>query len=279
MRGVGGVLGDWLSAAAAAVQLMTRVPIPFAFAWNERIARRSIAFYPLAGLVVGVVVGLVYALSAAWVPPPAAAALVVAAWVWVTGGLHLDGWMDTADALGSNRSRERMLEIMKDPRVGAMGVASGALLLLGKYAFVLSLLEYTAAGGVRLAAAVAAAPILARMFAPWAVVRWPYAGGSGGMGAAMRAAGVRHALAALVVGAACLAAALALFGGGAADAVMLLPLAAAGAALTAAAGALGAYRLSRRFGGLTGDLYGALIEGLELLLLFAVVVVGFHEGV
>ena len=277
MRGGGRYMGDWVSAAVAAVQLMTRVPVPLATAWNERVARRSIVFYPLAGLVVGVVVGSAYVASVAWVPPAAGAALVVAAWVWVTGGLHLDGWMDAADALGSNRSRERMLEIMKDPRVGAMGVAAGVLLLLGKYAFVLSLMEYTASGSVRVAAAVACAPILARMFAPWAVAYWPYAGGDAGMGAAMREAGGRHALAALAVGAACLAAALWLFGGGP-EALMLLPLAGAGAALAAVAGALAAWRLSRRFGGLTGDLYGALIEGLELLLLLAVVAVGSHAG-
>ncbi|WP_309121122.1 adenosylcobinamide-GDP ribazoletransferase [Paenibacillus sp.] len=272
MRGGSGHLGDWVSAAAAAVQLMTRVPLPFASAWNERVARRSIAFYPLAGLVVGVLVGSFYWGLSLLLPPSAASAIVVAAWVWVTGGLHLDGWMDTADALGSNRSRERMLEIMKDPRVGAMGVAAGVLLLLGKYAFVLSLLEYTAAGSLNLAAAVACVPIVARAFAPWAVALWPYAGGSGGMGAAMRSAGPRHALASAAVGAACLAAALALFGSG--DPLFMLPIALAGAALAALTGAVMAAWLSRRFGGLTGDAYGALIEGIELALLLALVASG-----
>ena len=275
MRGDSNHVGDWVSAAVAAVQLMTRVPVPIAAAWNERVGRRSIVFYPLAGLVVGVVVGFAYWACAVLLPPAAAAALVVAAWVWVTGALHLDGWMDTADALGSNRSRERMLEIMKDPRVGAMGVAAGVLLLLGKYAFVLSLMEYTAAGSVQLAAAAAAVPIVARSFAPWAVAAWPYAGGDRGMGAALRSAGLRHAAASAGVGAACLTAALALFGTG--DAWLLLPLAAAGTALAAVAGTAGAAWLSRRFGGLTGDAYGALIEGLELLLLLALVAAGSNN--
>ncbi|HZG83778.1 adenosylcobinamide-GDP ribazoletransferase [Paenibacillus sp.] len=272
MRGGLGHMGDWIKAASAAVRLMTCVPVPDFGAWNERVLRRSIVFYPLAGAVVGGIVGAAYALLPLALPEAAAAAVATALWVWATGALHLDGWMDVADAFGSRRSRERMLEIMKDPRVGASGAAAGALLLLGKFAFVLSLMEYTAAGSLWMAAAVAAVPVVARMFAPWAVVGWPYAGGSGGMGAALRSAGWRHAAASLGVGIVCAAALLAVFGTG--DAVMLLPAAAAGLALAAAVGAAGAAWIARRLGGLTGDAYGALIEGLELALLLALVAAG-----
>ncbi|HZG55212.1 adenosylcobinamide-GDP ribazoletransferase [Paenibacillus sp.] len=272
MRGGLGGFGDWVSAAIAAVQLMTRVPVPVAARWNERVARRSVVFYPLAGAFVGLLVGYAYWIGAAWLPVPAAAAIVVAAWAAATGGLHLDGWMDVADALGSHRSREKMLEIMKDPRVGSMGVAAGVLLLLGKFAFVWSLLEFTAAGSLNLAAAVAVVPIVARMFVPWAIAGWPYAGGDAGMGAALRGTGRRHAAASAAVGAACAFGLLALLGSG--DPAMLLPILLWGAALAAAAGALVAARLSRRFGGLTGDVYGALVEGLELLLLLALVALG-----
>lgn len=269
MRGDRGDMGDWVSAAAAAVRLLTRVPVPFGNRWNERVGRRSIVFFPLAGGLVGLLLGLAYAAGAALLPPPAAAFVAVGVWVFATGALHLDGWMDVSDAIGSQRPRERKLEIMKDPRVGAMGVAAGVLLVLGKYAFLLSLLQHTFAGSLNLAAAAATVPVLARTFLPWAIVRWPYARGASGMGAALSSAGVRHAAAAAAVGAACIAALL--IGLGSGDAAMLLPVALGGAIVAAALGAFAASRLSRQFGGLTGDGYGAIVEGLELALLFALV--------
>ena len=60
---------------------------------------------------------------------------VVAFWFYLTGGLHADGYMDTADGLFSGRSRERMLEILKDSRVGAGGVTAFVFLVLLKVAF------------------------------------------------------------------------------------------------------------------------------------------------
>lgn len=265
-------MADWWSAAASAVRLLTRVPVPFGKGWNDRVARRSVAFYPLAGGVVGLAIGIIYAAGVMLLPSPAAAAAVTAVWVWVTGALHLDGWMDTADALGSHRPRERKLEILKDPRVGAKGAAAGALLLIGKFALIESLLQYSEAGSLNLAAAVAVVPVLARTFLTWAVIGWPYAGGEGGMGAPLRASGPRHGLLALAVAACCSAALLAGFGSG--DPLMLLPIVLAGALLAAAAGALAAAMLSRSFGGLTGDGYGAIVEGLELLLLLGLVLLG-----
>ena len=265
-------MADWWSAAAAAVRLLTRVAVPSASRRNGRAARRSVAFFPLAGGVVGAALGLAYVAGAALLPPPAAAAAVTAVWVWITGALHLDGWMDTADALASRQPPERKRDILKDPRVGAKGAAGGALLLLGKFALVQSLLMHTAAGSPHLAGALAVVPVLARAFLPWAIVGWPYAGGDGGMGAALRGAGARHGALAAAVAAVCAAGLWLAFGS--ADAVMILPLFAAGAALAAAAGALGAAYLSRAFGGLTGDHYGALTEGLELLLLAALALLG-----
>uniref|UniRef100_UPI0005850CC2 adenosylcobinamide-GDP ribazoletransferase n=1 Tax=Paenibacillus sonchi TaxID=373687 RepID=UPI0005850CC2 len=70
-----------------------------------------------------------------------AAVITLILWVWLTGGLHLDGWMDCADGLLSYRTRERMLEIMKDSRVGAMGVLACMLLLLLKASLLAAFLE------------------------------------------------------------------------------------------------------------------------------------------
>ncbi|MCI3919590.1 adenosylcobinamide-GDP ribazoletransferase [Paenibacillus sp. TRM 82003] len=271
-RGARHLAITWFAPAAMAVQLLTRVPLPVAVPWNDAVGRRSVVFYPLAGAVVGLLLGAGWWAFGRLLPPFPAAALLTALWVWVTGALHLDGWMDTADAFGSNRPRERMLEIMKDPRVGAMGVAAGGLLLLTKAAFLTALFEFAAGGSLHVGAAAAVVPVLARAFVPWAIVGWPYAGGAGGMGAVLRTAGRRHAWASAAVAAGCAALLLAGFGGG--DAAMLLPLAMAGALLVAVAGVLGAVWMSRRLGGLTGDSYGALIEGLEATLLLALVLLG-----
>lgn len=106
----------------AALQFLTRLPIPVQVADDPGVFRRSTVFYPAAGLVIGgMVAGIGYGASFVF-PAPVNAALLLCIWVLLTGGLHLDGLMDTADGLLSHRSRERMLEIMKDSRVGAMGV-------------------------------------------------------------------------------------------------------------------------------------------------------------
>jgi adenosylcobinamide-GDP ribazoletransferase len=270
-------LGHWVSAAVSAVQLLTKLPLPAPAAWNEAVGRRSIVFYPLAGAVIGLALGAVFAWIPVLLPSAPAAAVLLGVWVWLTGGLHLDGWMDTADALGSYRSRERMLEIMKDPRVGAMGVAAGTLLLLGKLTLLYALLEYARMGSVNVGAALACVPIAARAFLPWAIVGWPYAGGAGGMGAALRSAGYRHAFASLVIAAAGVLLVFRAVGTG--DAEFVVWIGAAAGLLTAAAGSIGSLWLSRKLGGLTGDSYGALTEGLELLLLLTLAAAGHQASV
>ncbi len=82
-------------------------------------------------MIGGVLAGFDLAV-ASWFPAGVRGVLLLGLWVWLTGGLHLDGWMDVADGFGSYRSRERTLEIMKDSRVGAMGVIAAILLLLLK---------------------------------------------------------------------------------------------------------------------------------------------------
>jgi adenosylcobinamide-GDP ribazoletransferase len=256
----------------AALQLLTRVPLPFALPWNEKTGRRSVVFYPFAGAVIGVVVGACLLLLPRILPVAPSAALTLLVWIWFTGALHLDGLMDTADALGSNRPRERMLEIMKDPRVGAMGVVAGAGAIVLKFSLLYSLMDAAVGGALNIGAALAAVPVLSRAFLPWAVIGWPYAGGSAGMGAALETTGVRHAAASLVLAAVCAAV---LFGAlGTGDLEFAVPLFIAGAAVTLAAGCFAAWRIARRLGGLTGDSYGALVEGVELALLVALAAAG-----
>jgi len=249
-----------------ALQFLTRIPVPVKAEFTERNCRRSVVFYPAAGLAIG---GLLAA--AAWalgraLPPLPAAALLTALWIALSGALHLDGLMDTADGLLSHRSRERMLEIMKDSRVGAMGVAAGSLSVLLRAALLSSLLE----GGAFALTVLALVPVWSRAFMPAAIASWPYARLPGeGLGGLFRGVKARHAvcafLAAAVIGAA-VAAVAGLWS--LREAAVLL---AAAAAFAYAAGALLAAAAARKLGGLTGDVYGALNECIEIgLLLLAV---------
>ncbi|WP_233531305.1 adenosylcobinamide-GDP ribazoletransferase [Paenibacillus alkalitolerans] len=273
MRRTARNLINWGVGALAALQLMTRLPLPFALPWNDATGRRSVVFYPLAGAVVGALAGCGFMLLPRALPDAPSAALLLVLWIWVTGALHLDGLMDTADGLWSNRPRERMLEIMKDPRVGAMGVVAGCSALVLKFALLSALVESARAGAPNIGAAVAIVPVVSRAFLPWAVAGWPYAGGSAGMGASLASAGVRHAAASLPVAAMCAAVLFAAFGTG--DIEFAAPLFAGGLAVAAAVGAFAAWRIARRLGGLTGDTYGALVECIELALLTALAALGF----
>jgi adenosylcobinamide-GDP ribazoletransferase len=98
-------------------------PWPFIAPRFERIAR----FAPLVGLVLGGLQAVVWGLTAGWLPLAAQVALVLVLAVVLTGGLHLDGAMDTADGLGAG---PRALEAMKDSRVGAAGVQALLVVLL-----------------------------------------------------------------------------------------------------------------------------------------------------
>ena len=104
----------------------------------ERVARWG----PLVGLLMGGLLALVdWGLSLVGVPVLTRSALVVAVWVSLTGGLHLDGAMDTADGLGVLEA-ERRLEAMKDSRIGAFGALAAVVVLLLKTAALSDLPSY-----------------------------------------------------------------------------------------------------------------------------------------
>ena len=85
---------------------------------------KSLAYFPLAGLTIGFLLALVDTLARMIWPLSVCGIVDVGFLVWITGALHVDGLGDTADGLYGNRSKERVLEIMKDSRMGAMGVVA-----------------------------------------------------------------------------------------------------------------------------------------------------------
>jgi adenosylcobinamide-GDP ribazoletransferase len=106
----------------AALQFLTVCPFVADIRCSEADLGRSTPFFPAVGLLIGVVVALLDRLVSHLFPPILASVVAVVALIGASGGLHMDGLADTADGFFSSRPRERILEIMKDSHVGAMGV-------------------------------------------------------------------------------------------------------------------------------------------------------------
>jgi adenosylcobinamide-GDP ribazoletransferase len=123
----------------AALRFLTILPMPGGWGTARADLARSVPYFAVVGLVLGVVAaGVAWSLS--WAAPPlvAAAALVLLLMTF-SGCLHLDGLSDTADGFLSSRPREQILEIMKDSHVGAMGAIAIVGLLLTKFAALASI--------------------------------------------------------------------------------------------------------------------------------------------
>jgi adenosylcobinamide-GDP ribazoletransferase len=128
-------LKDALSGFLLALQFFTAIPIHRAIHIQSMAKKRMIQSFPLVGLSIGMILwGLLYVLSS-WSPFSMLAItfIVFLTSIFLTGGIHIDGWIDCSDAYFSYRDREKRLEIMKDPRVGAFGVLSVILLLAIKF--------------------------------------------------------------------------------------------------------------------------------------------------
>jgi adenosylcobinamide-GDP ribazoletransferase len=241
-----------LRAGVAAAGFLTRLPLGHLELGADDVARGSFLF-PLVGAGIGALTGLAAVGFATFLPPLLAAGLAVAFEALLTGGLHLDGLADTADALGA-RSRARALEVMPDPATGAFGATALVVDVLVKVAAVAALLD--APGAVP---AVAAAWALGRA-APLALSAvLPYAGSGTGTGRALTdAAGAPRLGLGVALGVG-LALVIAGFDAGAAV---------AGAATAAVVVGLGA---RKALGGVTGDVLGAAAElGTTLALVGAV---------
>ena len=125
------------------VVFFTRLPIP-----QRNFAGRKLAdaiwAAPVAGLAVGLVGAIVYAIAVKLgVPATVAAALTVAALMLCAGGLHEDGLSDTADGFGGGKTRERKLEIMRDSRIGTYGAAAVVLSILLRWSALAEIADHT----------------------------------------------------------------------------------------------------------------------------------------
>lgn len=228
-----------------AFRLLTTLPLSTPSHWSAGDSGRAAGWFSLVGLVIGLLVAGIHWLAGLVFPPLVSAALTLLAWVGLSGGLHLDGLADCADGLLYAGTPEKRLEIMRDPRLGAFGGIGLGLALLFKFVALASLTP-TGLAGLPLAASLARWCILPAGFLPQAR--------AGGMGADF-AAGLRKT---------------SLFWGGLIPLGLTLVLGWRGllATLSGLLAALGVLALARkRLGGVTGDVFGLLVELVEIVVL------------
>jgi adenosylcobinamide-GDP ribazoletransferase len=116
-----------------AFSFLTILPLGHPSLPEEKELAESMAFFPLVGLIIGLILAVGYYLFSSLFSGPLSLWLSIGLLALLTRGLHLDGFADTMDGLGSGGPRERILEVMRDSRIGAFGVISLILLIGAKY--------------------------------------------------------------------------------------------------------------------------------------------------
>ncbi len=160
----------------AAIRFLTIFPFPGKIGHGSAELGASTPFFPIIGLILGSIGAVACWLLWSVLPPPAAAVLLTTVLLGFSGGLHLDGLADTADGFFSARPRDRILVIMRDSHIGAMGVIALVLVLL---------LKVSALAGLSRADALKAAvlmPVAGRCAILVLMALLPYARPEGGLG-------------------------------------------------------------------------------------------------
>ena len=123
-----------LQAFRVAFSFLTRIPVSAPPEASAQLWGKSLIYYPLVGLMIGVLLAVLHRLIGR-VPDMMEAAMLLGVWVLITGALHLDGLADTADGIvGGHQNKDRILSIMKDPTSGPMGITAIVLILVFKFA-------------------------------------------------------------------------------------------------------------------------------------------------
>ncbi len=239
-------MGFW-----TALQFLTIIPAPRRRRITAENFGQSLAYFPLIGLLLGVILlGLNFGL-ALFLPSSVVNALLVVSLVLLTGAHHLDGLIDTFDGVMAGKSKEERLAIMSDSKVGAFGIVAAILVLL---------LKYVSLSSATILPALLLMPTLSRWTMVSIMSAFPYAKTSG-MGLAFKqGANWKRLTVSTVI----------------ALAVAVIILQIQGLALIAALWlvifGIASYFRSR-LGGLTGDSYGAINELAEVAVLLLIIVI------
>jgi adenosylcobinamide-GDP ribazoletransferase len=223
---------------------------------EEDIGQRIIvggAYFPVIGLILACLLWLLTVIASPFLPPFVLAALLVVAQILLTGGLHLDGLMDSCDGLFGGRTAERKLEIMRDSRVGSFGVLGAACILLLRFSCLASL------NSRQIVFALLLAMPTARWCMAFALYLFPNARNNG-LGNIYRQAVTREH----VIIAGMISLVITIIAGRVIGILIW-------AVLTGVAFVLGKW-ITGTIGGLTGDTYGAIEEVTDVIALLLVVI-------
>ena len=240
-----------LSTFLAALQFLTIISIPWRRDAREVQIRNSVGYFPVVGLIIGLILASLSWLFGLALPPGIVNALLLVVLVVVTGALHLDGLADTCDGLAGHKTVEDRWQIMRDSRVGGFGVIGVVLILLVKYVSLNSI------PGTLMTASLVLMSVSGRWAMVYSVFAYPYARPSG-LGKAFKE-GSRWPgfIVATIVTIAIAVVSMQLIGLAVLATVWLIVV------------ALAAY-FKKTFAGLTGDNYGAINEISEVSVLILV---------
>lgn len=246
------------------LQFLTRIFVVKQSVWTEESFGQSVKYFPAVGAILGIIcAGVVGAINLLHLPL-FTGAIGFASLIILTGGIHCDGLMDSADGLFSGREREKILDIMKDSRAGSFGVVAMILIAVIETS---TLIELALLSTWFLCAAIYSAPIIARLMMVVTIGAFPYARPTG-MGKAFAKFTTRRTI---------------IFAAGE-TLLLLLPLGFISKIffLCTAAATLVALIVTWKFatfstekiGGVTGDIYGAVTTLAELFVLITFLMIG-----
>ena len=240
-----------LKAFLAAGQFLTIFPPVIRRPFTPKELGQSVGFYPLIGLLIGALLLAAESILLTWLPDLVRSAVILGLWIMLSGALHFDGLLDTFDGLFGGFNAESRLKIMRDERIGAFALAGGLIIILIKFS-ALSALRNPLAG-------LLLAPTFGRWGITAAVIFFPYAR-SQGLGSDIKenAGWPQIALSSLT-----------------AVATGWLVAGLSGLILLAGAGVfvwLAGLFILKRIPGLTGDVYGAINELVECMILVGLVI-------
>jgi len=242
----------------AALKFLTIIPIPWRRGASPEELGRSIGYFPVVGIIIGLILAGLNWLLGLLLPSIVVNALLIVSMVVISGALHLDGFVDTCDGIAGHKTVEDRWRVMHDSRAGAFGIVGVFLLLLIKYVSLNSVPENL------LMVTLILMPVVSRWAMVYTIFAYPYARPAGlGKIFKQEASWQRFTAATL------LALAVALILARLAGLVIMI-------SIWVIVVGMAAY-LKRKFSGLTGDTYGAINETTEVCVLILVCLLAHNQ--